>query len=72
MLAQLFFQPAFEHREDPMNPGRIESHCVLCGRLVAASRDESVLRVAENGHKCRAALPERKVSVKELKHMSSP
>lgn len=42
----------FDRRQDPTNHGVIESHCFVCKRLVAASRDADILNIAERAHSC--------------------
>ncbi|MGH9565378.1 MAG: hypothetical protein ACRD4F_10905 [Candidatus Angelobacter sp.] len=39
---------------DAAETGIIESYCSRCFRLVAASRNELVLEIAERAHKCAA------------------
>ena len=41
----------FDRRQDPTNHGVIESHCFVCKRLVAASRDADILKIAEGVHR---------------------
>jgi hypothetical protein len=40
----------FVLRFDITNPGVIESHCAVCNRLIAASREMKVLEIVQRIH----------------------
>jgi hypothetical protein len=40
----------FVLRSDTTNPGVIESHCSVCNRLIAASREMRVLEIVQRTH----------------------
>lgn len=46
----LLSQDIFVVRVDKTNPGVMESHCSVCQRLVAASRDMDVLETVQRIH----------------------
>jgi hypothetical protein len=51
--------PRFEHRPVRGMSPRMESYCLLCKRLVAASDKPSALRIAEKAHICPSRTPKR-------------
>jgi hypothetical protein len=40
----------FVLRSDTTNPGVIESHCSVCNRLIAASREMRILEIVQRIH----------------------
>jgi hypothetical protein len=46
----LLSQDIFVLRFDQTNPGMLESHCSVCQRLVAASREMNVLEIVQRIH----------------------
>ncbi len=46
----LLSQAPFVVRYDKTNPGVMESHCSICQRLVAASREMRVLEIVQRIH----------------------
>ena len=46
----LLLQDIFVLRFDTTNPGMLESHCSVCQRLIAASREMNVLEIVQRIH----------------------
>jgi hypothetical protein len=46
----LLSQVPFVLRFDQTNPGVMESHCSICNRLVAASREITILEIVQQIH----------------------
>lgn len=46
----LLAQAPFVLRYDKTNPGVMESHCAVCQRLIAASREMRVLEIVQRIH----------------------
>lgn len=46
----LLLQDIFVLRFDMTNPGMLESHCSVCQRLIAASREMNVLEIVQRIH----------------------
>jgi hypothetical protein len=51
----------FTHIVNSANPTVLESRCMACGSLVAASQGKKYLKIAESAHHC----PGKVVAVKE-------
>jgi hypothetical protein len=57
----------FIHVVNSANKTLVESHCVSCGRLIAAAPRRACLQIAESAHRCLArGKPSRGVGVKQL------
>jgi hypothetical protein len=57
----------FMHIVNSATKTLVESHCVSCGRLIAAAPRRACLQIAESAHRCLArGKPSRGVGVKQL------
>lgn len=52
-MSELFSPDQFVLFSDETNPGFIQCYCLLCSRLVAASREKKVLEIAQRIHTCK-------------------
>jgi hypothetical protein len=53
----LLSQDPFVLRFDKTNPGVMESHCSICDRLVAASRELTILEIVQKIHMSKRHAP---------------
>jgi hypothetical protein len=55
-MAQMSLDP-FVLRFDRTNPGVMQSHCLICNRMIAASREMRVLEIVQRIHICKRPAP---------------
>jgi hypothetical protein len=61
-MSELFSPEQFILLPDEINPGFILCYCLLCNRLIAASREEKVLEIAQRIHVCKTDNPGNSLS----------